>query len=70
MRSQRPILSISLLSSGRKETILKCLESLNPIQEALSTELIIVDTGCDQEIKDVMLAYADQLISFDWCNDF
>lgn len=70
MKNQRPVLSISLLSSGRKETIWKCLDSLKPIQEALPTELIIVDTGCDQETHDRMLAYADQVIPFTWCNDF
>lgn len=65
-----PILSISLLSSGRKETIWKCLDSLQPIREALATELIIVDTGCEEETHQQMLAYTNQVIRFTWCNDF
>ena len=68
--SNRPILSISLLSSGRKKTIWKCLNSLKPIQEKIDTELIIVDTGCDEETYQRMLEYTDHIIKFTWCNDF
>lgn len=68
--SLKPVLSISLLSSGRKETIWKCLDSLKPIQEALTTELIIVDTGCDEETHEKMKEYTDKVIKFTWCNDF
>lgn len=68
--NSKPVLSISLLSSGRKETIWKCLDSLKPIQEALSTELIIVDTGCDEETHEKMKEYTDKIIKFTWCNDF
>ncbi len=67
---KKPILSISLLSSGRKKTIKNCLDSLIPIMEQLSCELIIVDTGCDEETRELMLNYTDKIIPFTWCNDF
>ncbi len=67
---KRPTLSISLLSSGRKETIWKCLDSLKPIMEAIDSELIIVDTGCDDETHEQMLTYTDKILKFTWCNDF
>ncbi|MBQ9990526.1 MAG: glycosyltransferase [Lachnospiraceae bacterium] len=67
---KKPLLSISLLSSGRKETIWKCLDSLLPIMEAVDSELIIVDTGCDEETHERMLTYTKQVIRFTWCNDF
>lgn len=69
-RKNKPILSISLLSAGRKETIWKCLDSLKPLQEALETELIIVDTGCDEETQEKMKKYTNHIIPFTWCNDF
>ncbi len=67
---KKPVLSISLLSSNRKKTIKKCLNSLKPILEQLESELIIVDTGCDKETRDILLEYTDKVIEFEWCNDF
>lgn len=66
----KPLLSISFLSSGRTKTLWKCLESLKPIQNEISTELIIVDTGCDEETYQKMLQYTNKIIKFTWCNDF
>lgn len=64
------ILSIALLASDRKDTIEKCLASLTPIREAVSCELIILDTGCSPEIRGLLEKYADKLAEFQWCNDF
>ncbi len=66
----RPVLSISLLASNRKATIRKCLESLKPIMEQVDSELIIVDTGCDEETHAILLEYTKQIIKFKWCKDF
>lgn len=67
---QRPVLSISLLSSGRKDTIWKCLDSLKMIMEQIPSELVIVDTGCDEETHEKMKEYTNHIIDFNWCNDF
>lgn len=64
------ILSISLLSSNRKSTIRKCLDSLKPIMEQISSELIIVDTGSDAETRDILKEYSNHIIPFQWCDDF
>ncbi len=66
----KPILTISLLSSGRPDTLWKCLDSLKPIRDRLETELIIVDTGCSEDIRKRMEEYADQILPFTWINDF
>ena len=66
----RPLVSISLLCSNRKKTIRKCLDSLQPLRGAVSTELIIVDTGCDEETRAILEEYADQIVDFEWCKDF
>lgn len=70
MGQTRPILTISLLCSGRKKTTGKCLESLRHIMDEVPSELIIVDTGCDDDTRDILLEYADQIIPFTWCRDF
>ena len=71
MKKQKKILlSISLMASNRKETTRKCLESLQPLREKLTSELIIVDTGCDEETRQVISEYADRIVKFEWCHDF
>lgn len=67
---QQPVLSISLLSSGRKKTIWKCLDSLKMIMEQIPSELVIVDTGCDEETHEKMKKYTNHIVDFVWCNDF
>lgn len=66
----KPVLTISLLCSGQKNTVRKCLDSLKPIMEQVSSELIIVDTGCDEKTHELLLEYTDQVLPFTWCNDF
>lgn len=69
--SKRPVLSISMLvSNHRRDTIEKCMESLVPLREAVSSELIIVDTGCTDGSIEIAAKYADKVVKFTWCNDF
>ncbi len=63
-------LSISLMTSNRKDTIRKCLDSLAHLRKVIPSELVIVDTGCDEEMLDIIRPYADQIVPFTWCNDF
>lgn len=69
-RENNIILSISLLTSNRKETIRKCLDSLTSLRQQISSELIIVDTGCDDEMLQIIQQYTDQIVHFTWCKDF
>lgn len=69
--STRPVLSISMLvSNNRRDTIERCMESLVPLREAVSSELIIVDTGCTDGSIEIAERYADKVVKFTWCNDF
>ncbi len=67
---KKPILSISILVSGREDTTEQCLDSLRPLTEQLNTELILVDTGCGESLRKKLSRYTDQIIPFTWCNDF
>lgn len=64
------LLSISLLVSGREDTTEKCLESLRDLKTGLDAELILVDTGCKEPLREKLKEYADQIVEFTWCNDF
>lgn len=67
--TKMPVLTISMLCSGRTSTK-KSLDSLKKLREKISCELIIVDTGCDEKMKELIADYADEVIPFPWCDDF
>ena len=69
-KTKQPQLTISLLASDRPDTIRRCLDSLQPLREALSCELILVDTSNNPEINKILWEYTDQVYKFTWCNDF
>ena len=64
------MLTISILASNRKDTIPKCLESLRPLLDNVDSELIITDTGCDADLVEFMRQYTENIVKFQWCNDF
>lgn len=66
----KTILTIALLASNRKDTIGRCLESLRPIRERIPSELVVIDTGCDSEVRKLLESHADVVENFAWCNDF
>lgn len=66
----KPILTISLLTSNRSETVHKCLESLTPLRQAIPCELLITDTSKSSEIREIIEIFADRIFEFEWCNDF
>lgn len=64
------LLTISILVSGRTETTFRCLDSLQPLRDVVDTEVILVDTGCNDEMRKKLKSYATKIIPFEWCNDF
>lgn len=64
------VLTISVLISDRPDTVRKCLDSVKPLLENLSSELILVDTGCGDEVGSIIREYTEQIIKFQWCRDF
>ena len=69
MKDTSILLSISMLISG-KEDMQKSLESLQYFKEALSCEIILVDTGCNATQRAMAERYADKILDFTWCDDF
>ena len=64
------LLSIAVLVSNRRDTIRPCLDSLTPIREAIPCELILLDTGCDADVRAILEEYGDTVAEFTWCQDF
>ena len=48
-KKMKPTLSISILVSRKRESLEKCLQSLQPFFDELHTELVVVDTGAPPE---------------------
>lgn len=67
---KHPLLTISLMTSNRKDTIGRCLDSLATLRSRVPSELIIVDTGCDAEMRQIIESYTDHIVTFSWCDDF
>lgn len=64
------LLTISILISNRPDTVRKCLDSIKPLLEQVPSELILVDTGCGEQVRAIIEEYTDRIIEFEWCRDF
>lgn len=64
------LLTISILVSGRREGIERCIASLERLRQRVSCELILTDTGCPPEMQEWMKERADKVLRFKWCDDF
>ena len=70
MSDKKYMLTISVMASNRKDTLPKTLESIQPILENVPSELIVTDTGCDDELLAIIRKYTDKIVRFEWCKDF
>ena len=64
------LLTISLLTSGTRLELTKCIRSLDRLRAVIPCELIITDTGCDKDHRKLIEAEADRVLDFTWINDF
>ncbi|HBA50552.1 MAG TPA: hypothetical protein DCZ91_22700 [Lachnospiraceae bacterium] len=68
--SNHIILTISILISNRPDTVRKCLDSIQPLLKKIPSELILVDTGCGEQVRRIIEEYTDNIVDFEWCRDF
>lgn len=66
----QPILSISILISGKYDNVKNCLDSIQPILREVPSELILTDTGCSADVRHLIEGYTDHIIDFTWIDDF
>lgn len=67
---KKPILTIGMIVKNEIRCIERCLKSLQPLREAVPSELIVADTGSDDGTREVVERYADEVFDFEWVNDF
>lgn len=63
-------LSIALIVKNEMNFLPRCVETLQPLRDALSCQLIITDTGSTDGTKEFAQTHADVYLEFDWCDDF
>ena len=63
-------LSVAIIFKNEIRCLERCLISLQPLKERLSTQLVMADTGSTDGSREVAERYADVLFDFPWINDF
>lgn len=63
-------LTIGMIVKNEEKTLDRCLRSLQPLMDAVPSELIITDTGSTDKTVEIARNYTDNILFFEWCNDF
>ncbi|WP_368293959.1 glycosyltransferase [Dehalobacter sp. TBBPA1] len=63
-------LSIGMMVKNEEKNLERCLESLKPLLNAVSSELIIVDTGSTDQTVEIAQKYTDKIYFHPWENDY
>lgn len=63
-------LSIGMIVKNEEAILEECLQALEPLRRAVSSELIIADTGSTDRTMEIAEKYADTLFQIPWSGDF
>ena len=70
MAIKKPVLSIGMIVKNESRCLERCLKALQPLRDAIPSELIIADTGSTDNTREIAERYADIVFEFEWINDF
>lgn len=62
----RSFLSLCMIVKNERENLSRCLASAKPYVD----EIIVVDTGSEDETPEIAASYGATVDYFEWCNDF
>ncbi len=63
-------LSICMMVKNEEKNLERCLRSLQPLREAVNSELIIIDTGSTDRTVEIAKRFTYQLYFHQWTNSF
>ena len=63
-------LSICMMIKNEAKHLEECLKSLQPIRDAVGSELIIVDTGSEDNSVEIARRFTDKVYFHEWNDDF
>jgi glycosyltransferase involved in cell wall biosynthesis len=59
-----------MIVKNEEKWLEKCLTALKPLLDAVSSELVIVDTGSTDRTVEIAEKFTDKVHHFEWINDF
>ena len=65
-----PLLSIGMIFKDEARCLERCLQSLQPLRDAIPCELVMADTGSSDGSRAIAERYADEVFDFPWIDDF
>jgi len=65
-RLTKPTLSLCIIVKNERDNLQRCLSSVKPYVN----EMIVVDTGSEDETPEIAANYGAKVRYFEWCNDF
>jgi len=63
-------LSICMMVKNESKYLEQCLRSLQPLRDGIESELIIVDTGSEDDTVEIARKYTEKVYFHKWNNDF
>lgn len=63
-------LSICMMVKNEERNLGRCLKSLQPLRNIIDSELIIVDTGSNDNTVEIAKKYTDKIYFHNWNNNF
>lgn len=63
-------LSIAMMVKNQSKHLDECLKSLQAVREKIDSELIIVDTGSEDDTVDIAKRYTDKVYFHEWTGNF
>ncbi|MDR0943773.1 MAG: glycosyltransferase, partial [Ruminococcus sp.] len=64
------MLTIGMIVKNESKILGKCLEALSNLRKNVKCELIVVDTGSNDNTVEIARKYADEVRFFEWNGDF
>lgn len=64
--SAKPVLSLCMIVKNESKNLPRCLASAKPYVD----EIVVVDTGSEDNTPEIAQQYGAQVSYFQWCNDF
>lgn len=64
------LLSIGMIVKNEEKHLERCLKALQPLNNRIDYEIVIVDTGSTDRTKEIAYKYTDKVYDFEWINDF
>ena len=63
-------LSIAMIVKNQSKHLDECLKSLQPVRDKIDSELIIVDTGSEDDTVKIAKRYTDKVYFYEWTGNF